>query len=67
MRIAMIILVDPRGWLLLQERDEFAPSGPDQWSLVGGRVEDGETFEDAAYRELLEETGVALRPDGLTP
>jgi 8-oxo-dGTP pyrophosphatase MutT (NUDIX family) len=53
-----VVLVDERGWMLLQERDENAPSNPDQWSLVGGSVEDGETDEAAALRELAEETEV---------
>ncbi len=52
----------PRGRLLLQERDDGAPIDPDCWGLVGGRVEDGEDFEPAAYRELLEETGVVAEP-----
>jgi 8-oxo-dGTP pyrophosphatase MutT (NUDIX family) len=59
-RLAVILLVDPRGWLLLQERDERAPRAANQWGMVGGHVEDGEAFEPAAYRELEEETGVAL-------
>ena len=57
-RFATVILVDPRGWLLLQERDEHAPIAPEMWGLVGGHVEEGEDFEPAAHRELAEETGL---------
>ncbi|MFZ2014834.1 MAG: NUDIX hydrolase [Nocardioides sp.] len=57
-RIAAVVLVDERGWLLLQERDEGAPTNPDQWSMVGGGVEVGESFAAAAVRELAEETEV---------
>jgi 8-oxo-dGTP pyrophosphatase MutT (NUDIX family) len=56
--IAAVVLVDERGWLLLQERDEGAPTNPDQWSMVGGGVEAGESFAEAAVRELAEETEV---------
>ena len=64
-RIAGIILVDPRGWLLVQERDEHAPANPLEWGLVGGGVDEGETLQAAAYRELEEETGIRL-DGGLT-
>jgi 8-oxo-dGTP diphosphatase len=64
-QLAGVILVDPRGWLLIQERDEHAPINPLVWGLVGGGVEPGETMEQAAYRELEEETGIALA-GGLT-
>ncbi len=64
-RFACVILVDPRGRLLLQERDEHPVIDPEKWGLVGGHVEDGEEYEPAAYRELEEETGVRLGPGTL--
>jgi 8-oxo-dGTP diphosphatase len=65
-RLATVILVDQRGWLLLQERDEHAPIAPDQWGLVGGHVEAGEDIEPAMHRELAEETGLLVGPDQAT-
>jgi 8-oxo-dGTP pyrophosphatase MutT (NUDIX family) len=56
--VASVVLVDPRGWLLLQERDEHAPVAPNQWGFVGGHVDDGEGWEEALSRELHEETGL---------
>jgi len=64
-RLSVILLVDARGWVLLQERDSGAPRAADQWGMVGGHVEDGEDFEPAAYRELAEETGLVLPPGTL--
>ena len=59
-RIAVVFLVDARGHVLLQHRDEHAPRAANQWGMVGGHVEEGEDFEPAAYRELTEETGLTL-------
>ena len=56
--VAMVGLLDSRGWLLLQERDEHAPVDPNKWSLVGGGVEPDEEPATAAHRELAEETGI---------
>lgn len=56
--LATVLLVDPRGWVLMQERDEHAPVAPGLWGMVGGHVEPGETPREAAYRELAEETGL---------
>ncbi len=56
--VVLVGLVDERGWILLQERDEHAPVEPNTWGLVGGGVEAGETPAAAARRELEEETGL---------
>lgn len=64
-RLAVVILVDPRGHLLLQHRDEHAPRAPGQWGLVGGHVEADEDFDAAVHRELEEETGVVTEPGDL--
>jgi 8-oxo-dGTP pyrophosphatase MutT (NUDIX family) len=59
-RFSSIVLVDGRGWVLLQERDEHPLIDPERWGFVGGHVDDGEDYETAAYRELAEETGIRL-------
>ena len=61
-RLASVVLVDPRGWVLLQERDDQAMVSPNQWGLVGGHLEPGEDWESALHREVEEETGVRLSP-----
>ncbi len=65
-RFAGVLLVDRRGWVLLQERDEHPAIDPEKWSLCGGHLEDGEAYDTGASRELEEETGVRLGPDELT-
>lgn len=63
--VALVLLVDASGAVLLQHRDDRTSVSPNQWGLPGGRIEPGETPEQAARRELLEETGLTaaqLRP-----
>jgi 8-oxo-dGTP diphosphatase len=53
--VAVLILYDRHGKILLQHRTKDAPSFPDYWGLFGGGIEDGETPEQALRREILEE------------
>lgn len=53
------IVVDDDGRLLLVRRANAPARG--LWSVPGGRVEPGESHEDAVLRELIEETGVVGR------
>lgn len=59
-RAAGVVLIDRRGALLLQLRDDRTPVSHDQWSIVGGAIDADEDPESAARRELLEETGLSV-------
>ncbi|MGI8799897.1 MAG: NUDIX hydrolase, partial [Pseudonocardia sp.] len=53
------IVRDAAGRLLLVQRVNEPGAG--RWSLPGGRVEPGETDQDAVVREVAEETGLQVR------
>lgn len=52
------IITDPAGRLLLIQRGHEPEAG--RWSLPGGRVEPGESDQQAVVREVREETGLAV-------
>lgn len=57
------IVHDAQGRLLVILRGHDPGRG--LWSLPGGRVEEGESDAAALTREMLEETGLHVRPDAL--
>ncbi|MGD6801214.1 NUDIX hydrolase [Rossellomorea vietnamensis] len=53
---AVVVILDKEGRILLQQRRH--PEGA--WGLPGGLMELGESAEDTARREVLEETGLKV-------
>jgi len=60
-RAAFVLVPVPDGRVLAITRGRNAHD----WSLPGGKVEPGETFEDGAVRELAEETGLVIEVEDL--
>ena len=59
-RAARIIVLDPETRVLLFRFN--VADRPPFWVTAGGECEEGETFEEAAQRELFEETGIRAEP-----
>ncbi|MDF2086354.1 NUDIX hydrolase [Bacillus pseudomycoides] len=51
-----VIIVNEKNEILLQLRTDF-----NMWGIIGGALEYGETLEEAANREVLEETGLIIK------
>ncbi len=57
-KVARLILLDPLDRILLLHGHEPDDPSDDWWFTPGGGVEGAETLEEAALRELAEETGI---------
>ena len=56
-----LIAPEPKGWQVLVLQRSFGTRCPTAWETVHGRIEQGESPEQAAVREVREETGLVVQ------
>jgi 8-oxo-dGTP diphosphatase len=66
MLVAACALVDPDRRVLIAQRPE-GKQFAGLWEFPGGKLEDGETPEEALIRELTEELGISTKSACLAP
>ncbi len=66
-RIVHVLVFNSNGQMILQLRSKHKSFAPHHWSTaVGGNVQTGETYEQAALREFQEELGVTAQLEFLS-
>ncbi|MEM9806494.1 MAG: NUDIX domain-containing protein [Cyanobacteria bacterium P01_D01_bin.56] len=55
-----VLILNSEGKILLELRSDCG-----FWGLIGGRLEPGESLQEAAHRETYEETGLSISITGL--
>jgi len=65
--VALTVVADEFGApaVIITKRTSRLSSHAGQWALPGGRLDPGETVEQAALRELEEEVGLTLSPGAI--
>lgn len=59
-RTVRVVILDPQDRFILFRRPVTSKFRAGDWDLPGGKVEDHETLEAAAVREVYEETGASI-------
>jgi 8-oxo-dGTP pyrophosphatase MutT (NUDIX family) len=65
--VRLVVLDAHQRVLLFHTRDPDHPDLGTWWELPGGGIDPGETYLDAAVRELREETGISVTADLVGP
>ena len=66
MKGSAVVVLDKSDRILLLLRSKESNWMPSKWGLPGGRIEPGESSEEAAVRETSEETTLDIKVEDLT-
>lgn len=66
-RCARVLLVDPADRVLLFYSRDYMGPGVEYYVTPGGGLDPGESLQQAAVREVFEETGLRVDPESLGP
>ena len=58
-----VLLTDEKGKILIIKRSTNSKTNPGKWELPGGKVDSGESFDQALLREVYEETNLKIKLD----
>lgn len=59
------LITDSDGKILILKRSVDSKTNPGKWELPGGKVDQGEPFDQALLREVKEETGLLITMDNV--
>ncbi|HEY0196692.1 MAG TPA: NUDIX domain-containing protein [Methanobacterium sp.] len=59
------LITDEDGKILILKRSVDSKTNPGKWELPGGKVDQGEPFDEALIREVYEETGLKISLDNV--
>ena len=59
------IITDEQGRILVMQRHPSSDFWPSLWELPGGKMDEGETFDQTLVRETKEEVGYDIEPTNL--
>jgi len=59
-KVAVEAVIIKNGKILITQRSHQRPHAPGQWEIITGHVDQGETFQEAAKREVKEEVGLTV-------
>ena len=58
-----VLLTDENGKILIIKRSTDSKTNAGKWELPGGKVDQGESFDQALIREVCEETNLKISLD----